>query len=327
MLDLESRSRFGSGEAVTIPKPSFLIVGAAKCGTSALASILDVHPECCMGRPKEVCYFQDNIDFMPNTNFHLGWEWYQRAFAHYKDERVVGEATPSYSDRSRSPRTAHRIFEFNPEMKIIYMVRDPFERQLSEWKMQYFEGTNGIRPERVETQWAIEGFDSWMEKQLDAGQWSVCRYSYQIQAYRDFFAPDHIFITFLEDWKGSKASELARVFDFLDLNCNLWDDTFKENANREGDRSVERQWIKLVRRNRYAKAIATGIPCRLKKLVPKTLIRNAISLPSVDLRSSIVEHFINYISSDCYEFLDHIGREASVWPCLSQSAANAGEKK
>lgn len=84
-------------------KPNFIIIGAAKCGTTALASILDSHPDCCMSRLKEVSFFQDTIDFEPNPNYEKGWEWYQKAFSHYNGEPIVGEATPSYADRSRSP--------------------------------------------------------------------------------------------------------------------------------------------------------------------------------------------------------------------------------
>ena len=115
-----------------------------------------------MSEPKEVSFFQDSIDYAPNPNYEKGWPWYQKAFPHYRGEPVVGEATPSYRDGSRSPNTAARVFQFNPGMKIVYMVRDPMERQLSAWRMNYAFGKARTHPWRAEDRWR------WQVRLLDA---------------------------------------------------------------------------------------------------------------------------------------------------------------
>lgn len=280
------------------PKPNFLIVGSAKCGTTALDSILASHPDCCMGRPKEVCFFQDTMDFEINPNFEKGWEWYQKAFLHYKGEVLVGEATPSYSDRSRSPNTARRIADFNPDMKIIYMVRKPLERQISAWKMQYFEATAGYWPDRVETQWATRGFSYWLEHQRDAGQWDISRYGFQLEAYREYFPDESILVSFLESWITNKEAEVDRIMEFLGLDSKLWDSTQKESANRQDDRKLEKTWYRNLRNSRLARGIARAAPRRLKRELSERLGSEKAEFPEPDLTDPIVKEFVEYTESD-----------------------------
>lgn len=203
-------------------KPTFLIIGSAKCGTTALASILDKHPDCCMSRPKEVSFFQEMKNGRPNSNFNKRWEWYMKAFTHYSGEPVVGESTPSYSDRSRSPQTACRIADFNPEMKIIYMVRDPLERQLSTWKMLLAFAQGRRHEGNKEAEWAKEGFESWMKHQRDIDRWDECRYAFQLASYQQVFPEDQLLVTFIENWVSRKEDEVLRILHFLGLDKEHW---------------------------------------------------------------------------------------------------------
>jgi hypothetical protein len=223
-------------------KPTFIIVGSAKCGTTALASILDAHPDCCMSRPKEVNFFCDTIDYLPNNpNYEKGWAWYQNAFSHYQGESAIGEATPFYSSRTRSPNTARHIYEFNPDMKIIYMVRDPIKRQISAWKMHYDFGFHKAAKPNREYDWAVDGIDYWMEQQRDSGQWDECRYGYQLAAYEQYFAQQNILVTFLEDWINAKQAEVERILKFLELSPQTCQSIIKKTAMlREIENLIDR---------------------------------------------------------------------------------------
>jgi hypothetical protein len=251
-----------------------------------------------MSNPKEVSFFQDSMDFKPNPNYEKGWAWYQQAFLHYAGESLVGDATPSYSDRSRSPLTAGRIYKFNPEMKLIYMVRDPLQRQISAWKMQWAFGISKASNWRRETQWALEGFDAWLEKQRDAKQWDVCRYSFQLQAYRDYFSEDQILISFLEEWKTNKMAEVSRIMEFLGLDPTLWDSSVEESANRAADRSIERNWYSRLRKQRLVKFVSAYLPRFLKQKASQKIGRVSASPPPIDLESSVVQEFMKYVQKD-----------------------------
>jgi hypothetical protein len=297
-------------------KPTFIIVGSAKCGTTALASILDSHPDCCVSRPKEVSYFQDTMGFEPNPNFSKGWDWYKNAFSHFQGELVIGEATPSYSDRSRSPNTAKRIYEFNPQMKIIYMVRDPLARQKSAWQMQWTFGKEESSPWRREDQWALEGFESWMLKQREAGQWDECRYGFQIQGYRDFFPEKQILVSFLEDWRENKVSEVSRIMKFLCLDPTKWDPAVEESANRGADRSIERPLLRRIRAFPVVRFAVQPFPRRFRDWLRPRISRMKVTPPPATLTKETKAMFLDYVRPDILSTEPFSMRSPQIWKSI-----------
>ena len=66
--------------------PSFLIIGAPKCGTTSLWLYLHEHPDVCMSQPKEPFYF--------DSEYYQGWDYYlETYFSHWDNERAVGDAS------------------------------------------------------------------------------------------------------------------------------------------------------------------------------------------------------------------------------------------
>lgn len=266
-----------------------------------------------MGRPKEVCYFQDTMDFKPNPNFEKDWEWYQQAFSHYQGEAVVGEATPSYSDRTRSPKTAQRIHEFNPEMKIIYMVRDSLELQISGWKMQWAEGVDGSWPERVENQWAPKGFIYWLERQREVGQWDVCRYAFQLGSYRERFPEENLLVSFLEDWREHRQGEVQRILEFLKLDPTFWEPSKAENANRATDRRVERGWYRQLRSSSIVRRASGLLPERMRSRIAGKIGTVKASIPAPDLDATVVKEFVQFSKNDWMSSDPFRSKGGDIW--------------
>lgn len=105
------------------PFPDFFVVGAPRCGTTALSRFLSHHPQVCFSKPKEPHYFA-RIDEQ-----HLqGTEWrseYARFFAHYHEgHRAVGEGSVSYL---YSQEALEYITRINPKARLIAMLRNPLE--------------------------------------------------------------------------------------------------------------------------------------------------------------------------------------------------------
>lgn len=106
-------------------KPNFLIIGAAKCATTALSSMLDQHPQAAIVQGKEPNFFSgDRI-------YARGWAWYQSLYSHCQGRLAIGDASTSYSRIRYHPQTVARILAHAPDVKIIYMVRHPIERMVS----------------------------------------------------------------------------------------------------------------------------------------------------------------------------------------------------
>jgi hypothetical protein len=108
-------------------RPDFLILGAQKAGTSALGFFLNQHPRIKCARRKEVGFFSRD------KFYELGPDWYARQFPRrVRPGILLFEATPEYL---YYPFAAERIFQFNPRIKLIVLLRNPVERAFSAWNM------------------------------------------------------------------------------------------------------------------------------------------------------------------------------------------------
>lgn len=120
--------------------PNFLIIGAEKSGTTWLYNKLRQHPEIYLPLTKECHFFNkfnSNLDVRDNYN-KLGWEWYGRFFNEIPEQvKAVGEATPMYLCDPVAPQ---RIAGDIPEVKLIYLLRNPIRRAYSHYWMAYRKG-------------------------------------------------------------------------------------------------------------------------------------------------------------------------------------------
>ncbi len=105
-----------------VEKPNFFIVGAPKCGTTALYEYLRPHPNIFMPRVKEPHFFAKDLGTYP---FIKTLDDYTRLFADRGEQHLsVGEASVYYL---RSSTAIANIHAFNPDAKIIAMFRNPVE--------------------------------------------------------------------------------------------------------------------------------------------------------------------------------------------------------
>jgi hypothetical protein len=100
--------------------PNFIICGAQKGGTTALYHYLRVHPDVFIPDAKEINFF--------GHDFCRGVSWYEPAFAGWKGESAVGEASPEYMIY---PEVAPNIASVLPKAKLLFVLRNPIERAYS----------------------------------------------------------------------------------------------------------------------------------------------------------------------------------------------------
>ena len=105
--------------------PTFITIGAMKCGTHSLHQYLDLHPEIAMSQRKELNFF------LTEAKFAQGLEWYSAQIAGNGTAR--GESSPNYSKCHMFPGVAERMHATLPDIKLIYLVRDPVERAVSHY--------------------------------------------------------------------------------------------------------------------------------------------------------------------------------------------------
>jgi hypothetical protein len=113
------------GHSLTKPErfPDFFLIGAPRCGTTALSSYLADNPQVCFSRPKEPHYF--SLFAPPASRNDLETAYLARYFSHYRQShKTIGEGSVSYL---YSPDALRRILSLNPEARFIAILRNPLD--------------------------------------------------------------------------------------------------------------------------------------------------------------------------------------------------------
>jgi hypothetical protein len=109
---------------VTAPRfPDFFVVGAPRCGTTALCRYLAKHPAICFSRPKETHYFTRLGPAW--TPAQLEHEYLMRFFPHFHaGHQLVGEGSVSYL---YAPEALEHILHVNPDARMVVLLRNPIQ--------------------------------------------------------------------------------------------------------------------------------------------------------------------------------------------------------
>lgn len=190
---------------------AFVIGGAQKSGTTTLDALLRLHPGLQMARKKETHFFDDET---------LDWEApdYGRLDAFYDspDGRMRGESTPiTLYWRPAQPR----LLRYNPDIKIVLMLRDPVTRAFAQWKKSYAEGretlgfADAIRafPGRVRAMAEVEDLErhfSYVERGF---------YARQLAHLLGQMPRSNVHIEIFEEFVNRRAAALSRIAAFLGI--------------------------------------------------------------------------------------------------------------
>jgi len=300
------------------PFPNFFIIGAPKCGTTALYSILRQHPEIYMSPVKEPHYFtfEGDAPAYPGP----GGNYFRRVavtrprdylllFAGAKDHRAIGEASPTYLG---SDVAAKRIHKAAPAAKIIVLLRQPAERAYSHYQYLRFHGveTAGSFAEALQQE-DIRRAEGW-SKILFCRQGGY--YFANLSRYYELFPREQIKVYLYEDWNGSPEAVLHDLFNFLGV-----DEHFVPNIRRSNVTLIPR----VHRLNRLAQKperirrllapiapalLHAGIIAGLQKLNRRV---NLYTPPPIDpdIRKELTEGY----REDILELQELIGRDLAHW--------------
>jgi hypothetical protein len=207
--------------------PDFFIVGHEKSGTTALFKMLRQHPQIFMPEHKEPRFFSSDIRAVklrreggenPRT-----LEQYLALFADAPVDLRAGEASPQYI---RSPGAAGRIAEFQPNARIIAILREPasFLQSIHLARVQ-----SALEPERdMRKALALEDerrLGRRLPPDADSPAWLLysdhVRYVEQLRRYQAVFPPEQMLVLIYEDYRSDNRATLRQVLDFLDVDSTI----------------------------------------------------------------------------------------------------------
>ena len=187
----------------------FLVCGTQKGGTTALDAYLREHPQICMAREKELHFFNNERVFSrPFPDYNQ----YHTSFLPTEAHRCVGESTPIYMYWESAPR---RIWEYNPNMRIIVVLRNPIDRAYSHWNMERARGNetlsfwDAIRSEEKRCRESLP-HQHVVYSYVDRGF-----YTEQLRRLWRYFPRESVLVLRTEQLRCAPQEALSRVFEFL----------------------------------------------------------------------------------------------------------------
>lgn len=227
--------------------PNVVVIGGMKCGTTSLHRYLDEHPDIAMSRPKELNFFFRARGARPAAgptfdvgNWHLGVDWYADQFD--ASAPVRGEASPGYTSPSY-PEVAERMAEVVPDVRLVYLVREPLERAVSQY---LHHRRDGEEPRPLE------------EALLDPSSQYVSRgrYHERLQPFLERFDLGRILVIDHRDLLEERRITLQRLFRFLGVDDTFWSDGLRAHWNAA---RRDRPRVEPRLRAAFAEAVADDV--------------------------------------------------------------------
>jgi hypothetical protein len=195
--------------------PNFFIVGAPKCGTTAMAASLALHPDVYMSPEKEPHAFRSDLsEIWPR----MQPEAYVRLFHGVASESRVGEASVWYL---RSRTAAHEIHDFDPNARIVAMLRNPVDLLYSLHSQAIrmgFEHIHDFRaaleaePERRQGQQLMPPGDRYPGVLFYS---EAVDFTRQLGRYMQFFDREQVHVVIMDDILNEPSAVMGQIQRFL----------------------------------------------------------------------------------------------------------------
>lgn len=298
-----------------LKKPNTFIIGAPKCGTTALAEYLRAHPNVFMSQPKEPHHFISQE--WPNKTTYSDHASYLDLFKDANStHQIVAEASVWYL---YSETAISRINEYDPNARYIAMIRRPDEMVYSMHNQSVITFNEDIKS--FEKAWSIATSGNRKSvpkhcreiKLLDYHK--IAAYSEQLERLYNIVPSSNVLVIFHDDFKHDTHAVYNRVCNFLELSTDYQPTFEKVNENKENQipfisKIVLRQptWVK--KSSKLVKKLLCVEKLNIRPFVLSLNQKNTQRKPlDPKLRRSILSHY----SSDIKKLEKLTGRDLADW--------------
>lgn len=196
----------GTRDGLLRPRPSFLFIGSSKSGSSWFFEILREHPQVFVPSNKATFFFSDY--------YARGFAWYEAFFVKAHPESVTGEVCHDYL---ASPEALRRIRDYQPDMRLVCCLRNPYARALSAWR---FFGRNGMDRPTLAAQ-----------DESDPSVFNHGFYATQLSVLYSIFPKEQVLIFFFEELSAAPETIAHRLFEFIGVNPDFLPPSLYKRVN------------------------------------------------------------------------------------------------
>ncbi len=293
--------------------PNFLVIGAAKSGTTSLYDYLKQHPEVYLPRNREPSFFAHEGDQMDyhgpgdeDWDFTTDIASYQDLFREVQGEKAAGEISPRYLFFNDA---AQRIRHYIPQTKLIAILRNPVDRAYSHFLMNIARNCEPIKNlgEAVKA-----------EKERDRLKWSwdwqytgLGLYEEQLSRYDDFFSSGQILVILFDDFSSHPEASIKAIFNFLGVDENFKVDMSQRQREAHLPKHLAlNAWIE--RPNPQKQKLSSWLPKGVKVSIKAWLKGiNRTEIPPLDSKTR--EELIQIFKPDILALQKRLNQDLSSW--------------
>ena len=277
-------------------RPNFLVIGCGKCGTTSLCALLSQHPDVFVCSPKEP-------NFLAYEEIHSkGWGWYESLFQNAGNVKARGEGSVSYTVQEFEQRVIGRLLRHLPDVRLIYITRDPLSRIESVYREHHNSGhrRGWYLPFNIRD--ALEYRPAMLTNTL---------YWERISAYRAHFPDERILILFLEDLKADPAAVLSRSFEFLSVDPAVEIGAANQHLNPGTRKYYDTRLMRWIRTSQIVGRLWRILPGAVSYTLERPL-RRRFDRP-LEWPSDIREQALDRIGPDARRLLQFCGKPDTFW--------------
>ncbi|WP_432478370.1 sulfotransferase [Nocardioides sp. GXQ0305] len=270
--------------------PTFLVIGAAKSGTSSLFSYLRGHPEVFVTTPKELHFF--------SHGWRRGLGSYEGYFEGSEGYRARGEASTSYTQAPRFEGVPARIAEAVPDVRLVYLIRNPVERIRSQYVHYVDRGREG-RP-----------LDEAVRENPD--YLDTSRYAYQLGLYLEHFRRDQVLVLANDQLRDARTDTMREVFGFLgvdpDAPIRPLDRELNRSANKRQAPPLVDSGRRLLRRTRLARHVPRSVRAHGLRIVSRPFPQEV-----AEVSPELEEWIWSELADDVVRLRELVGPDFDLW--------------
>ena len=247
--------------------PNFFIVGAPKSGTTSFFKYLDGHPDVFMSPLKEPNFFSyDVIEQQGLFYAEKGVSTlndYLKLFKEVTNQKVIGEASVSYLFYDG---IAEKIKVFNAESKVLILLRNPVERAISHYEMDYRLGY--VKKPLLEIINSNQISDKLhFQQYIELGL-----YSNQIKRYKNVFDERHLKIYLTDEFISDPRHVIQDLYHFLNISENYSPDL---RVSHNSYLNPKNRLIANIYRSKWLRSVAKNIlPGKLTSVIKHYLFKS-----------------------------------------------------
>ena len=285
--------------------PDFLVIGAMKCGTTTLFRDLESHPRVFMPHEKE-----PHALVTDEVLTDAGLARYAALFKPAREDQLAGEASTGYTKlpwETGATERARRVLR--PDLKLIYILRDPIDRIISHHFHQYAAGRTG---------WDIAKTIA-----ADARLIDYSRYAMQLEPWLEAYGPAQVRVVRFEDYITRRASAAGEIFAWMGLDPAEASLDASATHNRGDTKLVAGPFRAILKSEAYQRYARRAIPPALKRAAQRVLFRRAPERPGPP-SPELAMRLLDELAPDLARLSELLGLDKPMWEVEALRRRHAG---